>query len=68
MSKPLLEAIKEGLRVAILAALGVLTEALASGQLNWKLTGIAAAVASLKALDKYIHEDKDIKAKGLLPF
>lgn len=68
MSKALVEAIKEGLRVAALAALGVVVLALESGSTNWKVIAVAAGVAALRAIDKLVHESPNFKAKGLLPW
>lgn len=65
---PLFEAIKEGLRIAFLAAVGVVWLALMTGSIDWRVTGAAAGIAALKAVDKYFHENPNIKASGLLPW
>lgn len=65
---PVVEGLKEGLRVAVLSALVVVVEALSTNSFNWKFTAVTAGVAGLKAVDKWIHTSPDIKLKGLLPF
>lgn len=66
--KALLEAAKEAGRTGILAALGVIVDSLASSTFSWRVTLVAAAVAALRAIDRYLHESKEVKAKGLIPF
>lgn len=66
--KALWEAAKEFARVSVLAALPVIADAVATNTFDWKLTGIAALVAGLRAIDRYIHESKDVNATGLVPF
>lgn len=66
----LIELIKEGLRIALFAAI--------SAVLSWATTQIAdlppdsvyAVVGTLilRLVDKYVHENKEVKAKGLAPF
>lgn len=65
---PLVEAVKEGLRVAVLGALGVVVESLVANTFSWKVTAVAAGVAALKAVDKWIHTNPNIELKGLLPW
>lgn len=67
-TSPTVEAVKEGLRVAALGALGVVVDALTTNSFSWRLTGIAAGVAALRALDKWIHLSDKTSLKGLLPW
>ena len=68
MSKALVEATKEFGRIVLLAAVPVVATALESGSLFTKAMLVALAVAVLRAIDSYIHERKDIKVNGLIPF
>ncbi len=56
MSHEFVETLKEFLRVAIIAAIPVLIDGLTAGLVDWRLAGIAAAIAALRALDKFLHE------------
>jgi hypothetical protein len=64
----LTEAAKEFARIAVLSLLPLVVAALEAGNLFTKATLVALAVAVLRALDSYIHNNKNIKANGLLPF
>lgn len=68
MSEAFKEALKELGRVVVLAVLPVVIVALESNAIDWKVVGLTALLAVLKALDKYVHERKDIAAKGVVPF
>lgn len=68
MSKAFVEAIKEFGRIVLLSVLPVVATALEAGSLFTKAMLVALAVALLRGLDAYIHERKDIKANGLVPF
>lgn len=63
-----LEGTKELGRILLIAVLPILIDSFATGSFSWRVTGLALMVALLKALDKWIHENKDIKANGLVPF
>jgi hypothetical protein len=51
----LIESGKELGRVALIAILPILIAQLESGKIDWKIVGIAGAIAILKAIDKGIH-------------
>jgi uncharacterized membrane protein len=66
----ILEAAKEGGRVVLFAAITALI-----GYLGHLLTGLdpnslyyIAGTTLLKLVDKYVHENEDISAKGIAPF
>lgn len=64
----IVEAIKELMRVGIIAALPLVIDGLSKGALDLKLVGIAALIAVLRAVDKYVHEEPKIKSDGIIPF
>lgn len=68
MKNPVLEATKELGRVVVIAVIPILASALEAGSVDWKLVAVAAAIAALRALDKYVHENSNIKANGIVPF
>lgn len=51
----LLEALKELGRVALFAIIPILIVQLESGKFDWRIVGIAGAIAVLKALDRGLH-------------
>lgn len=65
---PIIEGLKEFARIVTLAALPLAATALEAGQLFTKATLITLAVAVLRGVDAYIHQNKSIKANGLLPW
>ena len=56
MSSQFVEALKEFLRTGILAAIPVIIDGIMAGALDFRLVVITAAVAVLRAVDKYLHE------------
>lgn len=50
------KALKEFLRIGLIAGIGVITEGIVSGSLDLKLIVGASALAIIKAVDKYLHE------------
>jgi len=63
---PAFEAVKELLRIAILASAAVLVDGLQKGHVDWKLVGVSALIAVIKAIDKYFH--KSGVEKGIFRF
>lgn len=64
----LLEAVKELLRVGVLAIIPVVITGLEGGVIDWKAVAIVGCVAVLKAIDKFVHKWEETPAKGILPF
>jgi len=67
------KAVLDGLRVMVLSIIPILGDFLASGEFNWNIILIAAALSILKSLDKYLHEfgkenEDDLLIKGLTRF
>lgn len=54
--KELIEALKEFARVTLLAVIPVLIVQLEQDSINWKAVGMVAAIAALRAVDRYLHE------------
>lgn len=65
-----IEMVKEGLRLAVFAALAALV-AFATDKLSGldpTSLQVVVGTAVLRLVDKYIHENKDSNKQGLLPF
>jgi len=63
------EAVKEGLRVVVLAIIPVLIDAVTAGAVNWNIVAVAGMIALLRFIDKYLHEmEPEGKAGGLVRF
>lgn len=56
MTDQIKEAIKEGLRVVVIATIPSLIIMLESGSVDVRSIAIVAIVAGLRALDKFLHE------------
>ena len=68
MSKELLESIKEGLRVFLLAVGPLIVIELEKGSgFDFKSVGIAGVIAVLRFVDKWLHES-GVSEKGLTRF
>jgi len=73
LSKPLIDAIKEFLRIALIAALPMLIVQLESGESSWQSILLVIVIALLKALDEFLHEKGKLEenenlTKGLTRF
>lgn len=62
-----IEAVKEGLRVVVIAVIPVVIDALLSGAVDLRLVAVTGAVAGLRFLDKWLHES-GVAEKGLTRF
>lgn len=67
------EAIKETLRVSVLAVIPVAIDGLTAGQLNVNLITGTFIIALLRGIDKWLHEvgksnDNNLMIKGLTRF
>lgn len=69
MSQAITETIKEGVRIAFLAALGALITWASSKVASFDPTSVQYIVAALviKLADKYVHENENINLKGISP-
>lgn len=56
MNKALAESFKELLRVVVLAVLPVLIDSIISGQIEFRTLAVVGAVAGLRFVDKFLHE------------
>lgn len=73
MNKPFVEAIKELLRVIVIAILPVVLDMLVNGSINIELIALTGAIAGLRFIDKLLHETgkengSDTLTKGLTRF
>lgn len=72
MSPAIKEGIKEGLRVALLAAVFSLLDALASENFDLKVLLVGSLVSVAKAVDKYLHKRTEnegwLRSGGLVNF
>lgn len=64
--KPIIEALKELGRVAVIAAIPVAIDGLSSGELNLKLVLTSAIIAVLRGLDKFMHLEGKVEGNDLL--
>lgn len=56
LQSQLVETLKEFVRTSLIAAIPVVVDGLSKGVVDWHLVGVAAAIAALRALDKFLHE------------
>ena len=73
IGKPLLEGLTELGRIALIAIIPIMIDGLLKGIIDWRLIGISALIAVLKAIDKFLHklgvqEDNDSLTLGLTRF
>lgn len=68
LSKPIVEAVKEAGRVAVLAVIPVLIVALQENKFDWRIIAVTMAVAVLRSIDKWMHETgkEDTKRSDLV--
>ena len=63
------EATLEFGRVVVLATLPILTEAILSGSIDWRIIAVTATVAGLRWVDKFLHtKAPEGKSGGLTRF
>ena len=55
MKKIIIEALKEGGRVILLAIVPVLIVQIEQNQLDWRAIGVVGILALLRVLDKFMH-------------
>lgn len=55
-TKPVLEGLKEALRVTLMAIVATVIEQLSTGEINYKALGIVAGITFLRFVDKVLHE------------
>lgn len=73
LSKPIVEASKEALRVVLLAIIPVLITQTELGTIDLRVLGVVGGLALLRWFDKFLHEkgkeeDKPRLEKGLTRF
>ena len=71
--KPIIEALKELARIALIAVVPVLIDSLSQGVVNWNVILITGIIAVLRAIDKFLHlegklEGNDALTRGLTQF
>lgn len=70
MKNAIISTIKEGLRIALFAALSALV-AWGSNKLaglDPSSSTVVLGTIVIRLVDKYVHENKNINAKGIAPF
>lgn len=67
ISDALLEAIKEGLRVVVLAVIPLLADSLGKGAVDWQLIEVTGVIALLRFIDSWLHGSGTAE-KGLTRF
>jgi hypothetical protein len=71
--KPVVEALKEGARVVLIAIIPLVIDNLSSPKFEWRSIAVVAAITALRMLDKYLHiegklEDNSNLTGGLTRF
>lgn len=68
----IIKGLQEAARVVVLAVLPILVTGLQNGYVDWNVVLVAAGIAVLKFIDKYLHsiadEDGWLKLQGLTGF
>lgn len=67
MKKEIIESLKEGLRVFLMAVIPLVTVQLQDGEFMWKPVLLAGVIAVLRFIDKYLH-NSGVAEKGLTRF
>lgn len=71
--QPLVEALKEGGRIAAISAIPLIIDGLNRGSVDWRAIVVVVAVTILKSIDKFLHltgkvEGNDSLTAGLTRF
>lgn len=66
MHASFIEALKELGRVVVLAVIPILITSLENMEIDWRLVGTVAAIAALRAIDKWLHLTGKEKSNDLL--
>ena len=56
MNSAFVESLKEFIRMSLIAAIPVVIAGLEAGAVEWRIVAVAAVVAFLRAVDKFLHE------------
>lgn len=64
--KPLIEAIKEGARVVLIAIIPLVIDSLTSNKFEWRSIAVVAGVTALRILDKYLHLEGKLESNDKL--
>jgi hypothetical protein len=67
MKEELLESVKEGMRVFLMAVIPLMIVEIERGEFDFKTITIAGVIAVLRFVDKYLHRS-GIAEKGLTRF
>ena len=63
------EALKEGARVLVLAVIPLIIDSLSKNSIDWRIIGITGAIAVLRFIDSWLHNNApDGKSGGLTQF
>lgn len=64
--KPLIEALKEGARVVLIAIIPLMIDSLTSNKFEWRSIAVVAGVTALRIVDKYLHLEGKLEANDRL--
>jgi hypothetical protein len=62
MKQALIDAAKEGMRVVVIAIIPILIDGLSKDALDLKVIGVVAAIAALRFVDKFLHENSKLES------
>jgi hypothetical protein len=66
---PIIEGLKQAGRVALIAVIPLVIAGLQAGSVDWKAVAIAAGIAFLAGIDKWLHKaETGIGGNGLTGF
>lgn len=69
MNTPIVEGLKQLLRVGLVAIIPLVITGLQTGTIDWKAVAVAGAIAILMGIDKWLHKaDTGIGGNGLTIF
>jgi hypothetical protein len=64
--KPVVEALKEGARVVLIAIIPLVIDSLTSNKFEWRSIAVVAAITALRILDKYLHLEGKLEGNSNL--
>lgn len=64
--KPLIEALKEGARVVLIAIIPLVIDNLSSPKFEWRSIAVVGAITALRMLDKYLHIEGKLESNDKL--
>lgn len=64
--EPLIEALKEGARVVLIAIIPLVIDSLTSNKFEWRSIAVVGAITALRAFDKFLHIEGKLEGDSTL--